>query len=128
MARKLGLNATQRMALIKNQASALLWYGKIETTEARAKEESDRETKEAAQKAKEQAEKQWFEASKSEIEAVPVMEIPKDDFINEPEMIFKVFGADAINQIQNFLAIHFFYRAQKHAVAFHTHHFSRGQI
>ena len=38
MARKLGLNATQRMALIKNQASALLWYGKIETTEARAKE------------------------------------------------------------------------------------------
>lgn len=38
MARKLGLNATQRVALIKNQASALLWYGKIETTEARAKE------------------------------------------------------------------------------------------
>lgn len=38
MARKLGVNATQRMALIKNQASALLWYGKIETTEARAKE------------------------------------------------------------------------------------------
>ena len=38
MERKLGLNATQRLALIKNQASALLWYGKIETTEARAKE------------------------------------------------------------------------------------------
>ena len=38
MARKLGLNATQRVALIKNQASALLWYGKIETTEQRAKE------------------------------------------------------------------------------------------
>mgnify|MGYP004712178711 CR=1 FL=1 len=38
MERKLGVNATQRMALIKNQASALLWYGKIETTEARAKE------------------------------------------------------------------------------------------
>lgn len=38
MARKLGLNATQRVALIKNQASALLWHGKIETTEARAKE------------------------------------------------------------------------------------------
>ncbi len=35
---KLGLNATQRVALIKNQASALLWYGKITTTEARAKE------------------------------------------------------------------------------------------
>lgn len=38
MERKLGLTATQRIALIKNQASALLWYGKIETTEARAKE------------------------------------------------------------------------------------------
>lgn len=38
MARKLGLNATERVALIKNQASQLLWYGKIETTEARAKE------------------------------------------------------------------------------------------
>ena len=38
MARKLGVNATQRIALIKNQASALLWFGKIETTEARAKE------------------------------------------------------------------------------------------
>ncbi len=38
MARKLGLNATQRLALLKNQASELLWYGKIETTEARAKE------------------------------------------------------------------------------------------
>lgn len=38
MARKLGLNATQRVALIKNQATALLWNGKIETTEARAKE------------------------------------------------------------------------------------------
>lgn len=38
MARKLGVNATQRMAIIKNQASALLWNGKIETTEAKAKE------------------------------------------------------------------------------------------
>ena len=38
MARKLGVNATQRIALIKNQASALLWHGKIETTVARAKE------------------------------------------------------------------------------------------
>ena len=38
MPRKLGLNSTQRLALIKNQASYLLWYGKIETTEARAKE------------------------------------------------------------------------------------------
>ena len=38
MERKLGLNATKRNALIKNQASALLWHGKIETTEARAKE------------------------------------------------------------------------------------------
>ncbi len=38
MARKLGVTATQRLALLKNQASALLWYGKIQTTEARAKE------------------------------------------------------------------------------------------
>ncbi len=38
MARKLGMNATKRMALIKNQASALLWHGKIKTTEARAEE------------------------------------------------------------------------------------------
>lgn len=38
MAGKLGVNATQRLSLIKNQASALLWLGKIETTEARAKE------------------------------------------------------------------------------------------
>ena len=38
MARKLGVNATQRLALIKNQASELLWHGKITTTEARAKE------------------------------------------------------------------------------------------
>ena len=38
MARKLGVNATQRIALLKNQATNLLWYGKIETTEARAKE------------------------------------------------------------------------------------------
>ena len=35
---KLGVNATQRVALVKNQASQLLWYGRIETTEARAKE------------------------------------------------------------------------------------------
>ncbi len=40
MERKLGVNATQRIALIKNQASALLWHGKIETTVARAKEVS----------------------------------------------------------------------------------------
>ncbi len=32
------MNSTQRLALIKNQASYLLWYGKIETTVARAKE------------------------------------------------------------------------------------------
>lgn len=38
MSNKLGLNAAQRVALIKNQASALLWHGKIETTESRAKE------------------------------------------------------------------------------------------
>ena len=38
MERKLGVNATQRLALLKNQASELLWHGKITTTEARAKE------------------------------------------------------------------------------------------
>ena len=38
MARKLGVNATQRLAILKNQASELLWYGKITTTQARAKE------------------------------------------------------------------------------------------
>lgn len=36
--RKLGRTATQRMAMIKNQASELLWYGRIETTYFRAKE------------------------------------------------------------------------------------------
>ena len=40
MERKFGVKATQRLALIKNQASALLWNGKIETTVARAKEVS----------------------------------------------------------------------------------------
>lgn len=35
---KLGVNATQRVAILKNQATSLLWYGKIETTEAKAKE------------------------------------------------------------------------------------------
>lgn len=40
MPRKLGVNTTQRLALLKNQASHLMWYGKIETTLARAKEVS----------------------------------------------------------------------------------------
>lgn len=35
---KLGRTTKQRMAILRNQASQLLWYGKIETTEARAKE------------------------------------------------------------------------------------------
>ena len=34
---KLGKTAEQRMAILRNQASELLWYGKITTTEARAK-------------------------------------------------------------------------------------------
>ncbi|MBE5757152.1 MAG: 50S ribosomal protein L17 [Clostridiales bacterium] len=38
MPRKLGLTSTQRKVLLMNQASNLLWYGKIETTLARAKE------------------------------------------------------------------------------------------
>ena len=35
---KLGKTTKQRMAMLRGQASQLLWYGKIETTEARAKE------------------------------------------------------------------------------------------
>lgn len=35
---KLGRTTKQRMAILRNQASQLLWYGKIETTQARAKE------------------------------------------------------------------------------------------
>ena len=36
--RKLGLRSDQRQALLRNQVTNLLWYGRIETTEARAKE------------------------------------------------------------------------------------------
>jgi len=36
--RKLGCTADQRKALIRNQVTNLIWYGRIETTEARAKE------------------------------------------------------------------------------------------
>lgn len=36
--RKLGKPTDQRLALLKNQVSQLLWNGKLETTEARAKE------------------------------------------------------------------------------------------
>lgn len=38
MPRKLGMKTAHRMAIIKNQASNLLWYGRIETTQAKAKE------------------------------------------------------------------------------------------
>ena len=38
MYRKLGKTASQRKALIRNQVTALLYHGKIVTTEARAKE------------------------------------------------------------------------------------------
>ena len=34
---KLGMTAEQRQAMLRNQASELLWYGKITTTQARAK-------------------------------------------------------------------------------------------
>jgi len=37
MPTKLGRTSEQRIALLRNQASDLLWYGKIETTEAKAK-------------------------------------------------------------------------------------------
>ena len=36
--RKLGRTATQRKALLRNQVTNLIWYGRIETTLARAKE------------------------------------------------------------------------------------------
>lgn len=35
---KLGRPTKERMAILRNQASQLLWYGRIETTKARAKE------------------------------------------------------------------------------------------
>ena len=35
---KLGVTSTQRKTMLRNLASSLLWYGKIETTLARAKE------------------------------------------------------------------------------------------
>ena len=35
---KLGRTSAQRNALLRNQASELLWYGKIKTTQAKAKE------------------------------------------------------------------------------------------
>lgn len=38
MVRKLGKPTDQRMALLRNQVSDLLWYGRIETTVDRAKE------------------------------------------------------------------------------------------
>ena len=36
--RKLGRSSDQRVALLRNQTTALLWNGKIITTETRAKE------------------------------------------------------------------------------------------
>ena len=36
--KKLGRPTNQRMAMLKSQVSALLWFGKLETTEDRAKE------------------------------------------------------------------------------------------
>ncbi|MBP5651163.1 MAG: hypothetical protein J6X00_00630, partial [Clostridia bacterium] len=36
--RKLNRPTSERLALIRNQATNLLWYGKIETTEAKAKD------------------------------------------------------------------------------------------
>ena len=38
MPRNLGVNSAQRKAILRNQASNLLWYGRIETTLATAKE------------------------------------------------------------------------------------------
>ncbi len=38
MPRKLGMKTAHRMSVIKNQAAQLLWYGRIETTQAKAKD------------------------------------------------------------------------------------------
>ena len=38
--RKLGRPSDQRIALLRNQVTSLIWYGKIETTHPRAKEDS----------------------------------------------------------------------------------------
>ena len=38
MPRKLGRTSKERLALLRNQASQLLWYGKIQTTAEKAKE------------------------------------------------------------------------------------------
>ena len=38
MPRKLGRTSKERIALLRNPASQLLWYGKIETTAEKAKE------------------------------------------------------------------------------------------
>ena len=35
---KLGRTSSQRIAMLRNQASELLWYGRIKTTQAKAKE------------------------------------------------------------------------------------------
>jgi len=48
--RKLGKPTDQRMALLRNQVSSLLWYGRIETTFDRAKE-VQRETEKILTKA-----------------------------------------------------------------------------
>ena len=40
--RKLGRTAAQRKALLRNQVTNLIWYGRIETTLARAKGSSQR--------------------------------------------------------------------------------------
>lgn len=37
MPKKLGMKTAHRMSVMKNQATNLLWYGRIETTEAKAK-------------------------------------------------------------------------------------------
>lgn len=42
MPKKLGKRTDQRMAMLKNQVSELLWYGEISTTVDRAKSEIGR--------------------------------------------------------------------------------------
>ena len=49
--RKLGRTADQRKALLRNQVTNLIWNGRITTTEAKAKEVSEDDSKEEAPKA-----------------------------------------------------------------------------
>ena len=64
---KLGLPSKEKMALVRNQVTNLLWYGKIETTLARAKS------------VRSQAEKLLTKAIRTYEDTVKVVKTIKDD-------------------------------------------------